>query len=373
MIRYSDKCSPLGVRTQQTVFATENGEKEVHLLLTVAQGTTKSAGEIVENILSVANQVGSEEGVTLVFCRFMVENAQVQKKVIEEEMAKRTQCALSIVGQAPADGTPLAVWAYLSTAEMCSMGGHLTMARHKEYAQYWATCLTHEGVCPHCQTLGIFEEYINRLKSAGLSMEAHCQRTWLFVDDIDKNYSRMVTGRNEVFDHEGLTLENHFIASTGIAGGSGQVGRVVMMDAVAYDLPRESVHYLYASTHMNRTSDYGVRFERGVKLSLPHASQVFISGTASIDDKGQVVNAGDVGLQAERMMENVETLLLEAHATSNDIQQAIVYLRNREDHERVEEFFARCYPKLPYVLVCAPVCRPNWLVEIECMAMVWRM
>ncbi len=364
MIRRTDYISSQGVRVRQSVFTGEDGEKEVHLLLTTERGE-----DTAKYLLSTVDELAREEGVKLVFCRCMVRDARVQGPEIEKAMGSRRECALSIVEQPPADGSGMAIWAYLSTAEVEKVGA-MVVAKHKNYVQYWAVRMTCEGKCPHCQTAGIFDEYVRMLQTAGLSLEENCQRTWLFVDDIDENYSGMVTGRNEVFDREGLTMDTHYVASTGIAGGSGMTGRKVMMDAVAYDLQKECVSYLYASSHMNRTSDYGVRFERGTVLALPRARQVFVSGTASIDDKGQVVNVADVCMQAERMMENVETLLKEAKVTTRDVQQAIVYLRNGEDYKRVEEFMARRYSELPHVVVCAPVCRPDWLVEIECMAMV---
>ena len=67
--------------------------------------------------------------------------------------------------------------------------------------------------------------------------------------------------------------------------------------------------------------------------------QVLISGTASINNRGEVMYAGDVRRQTERMWENVEALLKEADCGFGDVGHIIVYLR-----------------------------RPGWLVEMECMA-----
>lgn len=54
--------------------------------------------------------------------------------------------------------------------------------------------------------------------------------------------------------------------------------------------------------------------------------------------------------------------------TAGDIQQAVVYLRDAADYGRVERFLAECYPRMPHVVVHAPVCRPGWLIETECVA-----
>ena len=52
---------------------------------------------------------------------------------------------------------------------------------------------------------------------------------------------------------------------------------------------KEQIHYLYAPSHLNRTSDYGVSFERGTYVDYADRRQVFISGTASINNKGEVM------------------------------------------------------------------------------------
>ena len=46
----------------------------------------------------------------------------------------------------------------------------------------------------------------------------------------------------------------------------------------------------------------------------------------------------------------------------------IVYLRDVADYTVVSGMFRRKFPDIPTVIVLAPVCRPEWLVEMECMA-----
>jgi enamine deaminase RidA (YjgF/YER057c/UK114 family) len=70
------------------------------------------------------------------------------------------------------------------------------------------------------------------------------------------------------------------------------------------------------------------------------------------------------------MWENVETLLKEGGATYNDVMQIIVYLRDTSDYNMVKKMFEEKFPQTPYVITLAPVCRPKWLVEMECMAVI---
>ena len=46
----------------------------------------------------------------------------------------------------------------------------------------------------------------------------------------------------------------------------------------------------------------------------------------------------------------------------------VVYLRDMADYDVVSHMFAEKFPHVPYVLTLAPVCRPAWLIEMECIA-----
>ena len=67
-------------------------------------------------------------------------------------------------------------------------------------------------------------------------------------------------------------------------------------------------------------------------------------------------------------MENVETLLAEGGAGFDDVMQLVVYLRDVADYSTVCEMFAQRFPNVPIVIALAPVCRPTWLIEMECVA-----
>ncbi|MBR6324851.1 MAG: hypothetical protein IKR62_07650, partial [Victivallales bacterium] len=107
-------------------------------------------------------------------------------------------------------------------------------------------------------------------------------------------------------------------------------------------------------------------FERATRLMFGDRSRYYVSGTASIDKNGQIVHPGDVGRQAERMMENVNALLSNYDASLADLQLAVVYLRDPADAAIVEEILAKRLPAdLPRIMVNGAVCRPGWLVEME--------
>ena len=72
--------------------------------------------------------------------------------------------------------------------------------------------------------------------------------------------------------------------------------------------------------------------------------------------------------RSQRTFENIRALLEDADAYPSDIAQIIVYLRDVNDTGTVEKYFNEHYTQIPRVMVLAPVCRPGWLIEIECVA-----
>lgn len=166
-----------------------------------------------------------------------------------------------------------------------------------------------------------------------------------------------------------LTADTHYIASTGIGGSSPVRHAVVAMDFLTIPaIQKEDQYYLQALDHLNPTHEYGVAFERGTRVTLPGKQQYFISGTASIDKHGDILYPGDIIRQTGRLLENIGALLKDGGATMNDIQYFIIYLRDISDYSTVEHLMSQFYPQIPHIIVEARVCRPGWLIEMECIA-----
>ncbi len=69
----------------------------------------------------------------------------------------------------------------------------------------------------------------------------------------------------------------------------------VLFDAYAVKgLQPGQVTYLHALSHLSPTALYGVTFDRGTSVEYGDRRHLFISGTASIDHRGEVVHVGDV-------------------------------------------------------------------------------
>jgi len=310
------------------------------------------------------------KGAVAVFKRFFVSDAANQSDYLQVLHAECSDCALSIIEQPPLDGTKVALWVYLQRGvDTKALTNGIYEVKHGSYRHLWMAGACNQALNSEYQMRLLFNDYVMQLSENGCSLANNCIRTWIFVQNVDVNYAGVVKARNEVFVTQNLTDKTHFIASTGIAGRHANPKVLVQMDAYAVDgICEEQVHYLYAPTHLNPTYEYGVSFERGTYIDYGDRRHVFISGTASINNKGEVMYSGDIRKQTFRMWENVETLLKEADCTFDHVGHLLVYLRDIADYTVVRDMFEKRFPSIPKVYLLAPVCRPGWLVEMECMA-----
>lgn len=315
-------------------------------------------------------QVADLSSARIAFKRYYLSDAANQVDELRA-LTGEEDCAVSMVQQPPLSGSKVGMWVYFMTGtNNHKIDEHLYSVSHDGYDELWSTQNTAEGADSYAQTFDILSTYADSLRSQGCTLKDNCVRTWLYVNDIDNQYAGVVNARNDVFDREGLTADTHFIASTGIGGRDARHEVYCKMNAVAIKgIAPEQVHYLYALDHLNRTSDYGVRFERGTYVDFASRRRVYISGTASIDNRGNVVHEGDIRRQTLRMWENIEALLKEADCTFDNVAEFSVYLRDIADYAVVSEMFKEKFPHTPYIILHAPVCRPGWLIESECIAL----
>ena len=324
--------------------------------------------------LKLGNILDTEklENRTLQYCKVFLSDSQNQIKELEEsllylEFLKGAN--LTIVEQTPLNGSKVSLL-IKTTDEATPILFHSLRLTEEEA----------KGKDSYEQTHFLFNKYLKTIEGTDMTMERNLIRTWIYVTNIDVNYQGVVEARNDIFDQEGLTADTHYIASTGIGGATPVRHAAVAIDFLTVpNVKEEDKKYLQALDHLNPTHEYGVAFERGTRLTLPthtlhpegsqqFKQQYFISGTASIDKHGDVVYEGDIVRQTGRLLENIGALLKDGDATMNDIQYFIIYLRDISDYHTVDRLMQQFYPQIPRIIVEAKVCRPGWLIEMECIA-----
>lgn len=350
-------------------FASNGEVREYHVMIH-AQAGGRTFQQQLDAVLDCYEALKREElkDAVAVFKRYFL--SDVANQADEVLLADTSDCAKSIIGQAPLDGSKIGLWVYMQTNVMTrQLPSGLYEVSHSDLRHLWNGSAHNTAQNSEYQTRLLFNEYVMQLAQEGCTLADNCIRTWLFVNDVDVNYGGVVAARNKIFFTQGLTEDTHYIASTGIGGRGLEAAVMTQMDNYAIaGIKKEQIHYLYAPTHLNRTSDYGVSFERGTYVDYQDRRHVIISGTASINNKGQIEHPKDIVKQTHRMWDNVEALLKEADCTYDEVGVMIVYLRDIADYDVVNRLYEERFPNTPRIIVHAAVCRSGWLIEMECMA-----
>lgn len=336
----------------------DEGRREAHCIISPAVGLTFT--NQLEAVLDAERHLCEYFGMKSVFKRYFLSDVANQAQFLPS----KEDCAVSVIQQSPLNGSKLSLWVVMEQdADFHQAADGIWEDSRGRIIQ---GDLPVAGDDSRDETIDHLTRFAAALRARGGSLADNCMRTWFMVHDVDRNYAGVVRGRNEVFATEGL--KEHFIASTGI-GGTPAGSSLVAFNAIAdMTLRPGQMTYIKGASHLNPTIEYGVAFERATAVDYYDRRHVYVSGTASINNKGQVVHTGDVARQTVRMIENIEVLLNEAGCDKHDIAHLLVYLRDIADYEVVNEMFNELLPAVPRVILLAPVCRPAWLIETECIA-----
>ena len=347
--------------------------KEHYVALEAPQGLPFDRA--LQELMAQYDAVLAGSGLTrdsAVFWRFHVSDVFTQAQLLRQVLADYERTVMiSFMEQAPASGSKIAMMAYhmepTAGPIVKKPNGDGFEVSHSVYRSLWGRLLPKHRAPSYGQTTNILDRLSSIMRSHGGTVRDNVMRTWVYVRDIDNNYQGMVDARREWFADEGMTADTHYIASTGIEGCAERVSDLVQTDYLAVlGLDKKQVEYMSALTHLNHTHEYGVTFERATRVTYGDRSHYYISGTASINNRGKVVHVGDVIKQTERTFENINALLEGYDATLADMKMMVVYVRDFSDYPLVMDCLAeRMGPETAYIVVQGAVCRPTWLIEMD--------
>jgi enamine deaminase RidA (YjgF/YER057c/UK114 family) len=192
-------------------------------------------------------------------------------------------------------------------------------------------------------------------------------RTWIYLRDIDRDYTAFNQGRRRFFEAAGLV---RLPASTGIRAALADGNGPLAMDLYAVGAGGEATVAAMNSAPMGEARDYGSFFARGSLLREAGQRLAFLSGTASIDEQGQIVAPGDAQGQLRCMLANAAGVLEQAGLGLADAVSVTAYLRRASllsEFRRAAQA-AGLPASVPTAIVVANICRPEWLCEIELVA-----
>jgi len=264
----------------------------------------------------------------------------------------------SVIEQPPLDGSKISLLVKTSDADSPFVFNSIRLTEAEA-----------NGLDASKQTALLLEKFIKKLNDEGMTLAENGISAWLYVADIDTNYQAVAAVRNGIFSKNGLTASSHSIVGTCVEGSTWAKNAIVAMDYLASPNTKASGRsYLNAPEKLCSAADYGVNIERGIRIDRGTERLFFVSGTTSIDAKGEVAYRGEILKQTGRLLENIGALLANGGATMNDIRCFMIYLRDASDYAEVDKFMGAVFPYTPRVIVQAKTCCPEWLIEMECIA-----
>lgn len=333
----------------------------------------KQVENIMNEYLRCLNQENSLTNDTY-YIKFYLSDIVNQKNQLDDFMSKYyPNIYYLVIGQKPASGAKLVLegvfFRSLNTIEFIEkQQQRIILTDH--YKHIIGYILSETENSSYIETTDLFEKLNEIMLNHNASIISNIVRTWFYIKDIDNNYQGMVDSRNEYFNKIGMNKDTHYIVSTGIQGNNEKYKSYITFNYLAViGIHSKQIKYLKALEYLNPTHEYNVAFERGVRISFNDQMRYYISGTASIDNKGNVLFINNVISQLKRIIINIENLLNDGKGSLVDLKIMIIYLRDSADYKLVSNFMEiQTDVNCPYLILEGAVCRPEWLIEVECIA-----
>ncbi|MCM8766905.1 MAG: Rid family hydrolase [Candidatus Omnitrophica bacterium] len=358
-------------------FKGEKGVSEYHFSFTPTkiENFKTQLSWIYEAYMKTLEILKIEEN-TSVFRRFFCSDLHNQIENLKENEFSNSEnlinpTAISYICQAPGPYAKVSLWAYHivepnKKLEKKIKKNNVSIVRNQLIHNWTTGIYTTESDSIYEQSKSIIENYIKFLNENNMKLSENVIRTWFFLQNIDADYKDFVIARREIYEKNGLTKDTHYIASTGVGGSYYDLRAKVVLDAYSIsNIKEEQIRFLSAPDFLSPTYIYGVTFERGVSITYSDRKHIIISGTASINNKGEIMYERDINLQTDRTLLNIEALLKNQDAGLDDMMIFIVYVRDPIDYFFVENKMRERFKDTPIIFATASVCRPKWLVEIE--------
>ncbi len=294
--------------------------------------------------------------------------------------------ATTVIGQSPLDD---AVDLSVSAIAVVPRGpGSLPRAVRLDVACTCAACVS--GVCARVVHLGeqtslwtgnvygsgttaveeaydMFRVAEGLLGAAGMRF-GDVLRTWIHVRDIDRDYDALNKARRAFFQDRGIARRP---ASTGVQGIPAPDAHAFSMNLFGVRSNRPLDVAPMSTPSLNEAWTYGADFSRGLRVADANQVTLYVSGTASVDEAGRTIHAGDFAAQAERMLHNVASLLERQGAGFGNLVSGVAYLKHSRDAAALDAICrARGFDGFPCAVVEAPLCRPDLLCEVEAVAIL---
>lgn len=198
-------------------------------------------------------------------------------------------------------------------------------------------------------------------------------RTWIYIPHILEWYGLFNRKRNEFFHKFGLFNERmaQVPASTGIQGKRLE-GEECFMDLLAFisKNEKEMPWSRLSNPCQNEAYEYKSAFARAINVSYDGTDLVYLSGTASLDNDGKTCYQNDDMGQILHTLYCISSLLKQKQMSLNNLCLATVYCKNQVVYDKFVTIMDYLQIKdIPFLPVCADICRDDLLFEIDGIAL----
>ncbi len=182
---------------------------------------------------------------------------------------------------------------------------------------------------PADQTISTLVRMEEALKGQGMEL-TDLARTWFFLHHILGWYKEFNGARTRIYQDRGI-FQGYVPASTGI-GGRNHRGSALLSSALAVKAGDSDTRVREVLSPLQCSAgDYGSSFSRAAELQSQQSRRLFVSGTASIDPRGDTAHAEDVKAQIGLTFQVVEAILASRDMGFSDVVRGNAYFKDAAD------------------------------------------
>ncbi len=114
-------------------------------------------------------------------------------------------------------------------------------------------------------------------------------------------------------------------------------------------------------------------YSHGIKV-VGAQQIIFCAGQVAGDENGNIVGKGDFWAQGHQVMANLQDVLAEGGATFSDVVKATIFVVGQQHaqpgRDLCGQYFDNANPPANTLVVCQALADPDFLVEVQAIAVV---
>ena len=175
------------VEAQITAFTGKGGTTEYQVMLSVTNPELPFIEQLQRIQRAYVEVVKEElaENAVAVFRRYFLSDAANQADLVMSWECDNAICPLSIIQQAPMNGTKIALWTWFYTGMVAETKENgMLVSSHNGYTHLWTGGACNRASNSEYQTRLLLNDYVMQLLEQGAKLAHDCIRTWFFVKNV---------------------------------------------------------------------------------------------------------------------------------------------------------------------------------------------